>query len=162
MEKENTNFALEQLSRLQTFNVKTIVDLTPYAKIGSYSNLIEECEIKIICAVGFYLDKFVPLSYKTDSVSDLVEKLSKRIEVGIGERRYKPGVIKVAANSPTLTDRQLRFFEAAAILQKKYKIPIATHSPRGGLDHLEILIQMGATPSRLYLSHPKTKLMIQI
>jgi phosphotriesterase-related protein len=152
-EKENTDFALKQLTRLHRFNVKTIVDLTPYAKVGSYKKLIEQCDINIICAIGFFLDKFVPSSYKTISVSDLVEKLSRKIEVGIGENRYKPGIVKIAANSPNLNDRQLRFFEVAAILQNRYKIPIATHSPHGGLEHLEILIQMGAIPSQLYLSH---------
>ena len=31
-EQENTDFALKQLNLLKKFNVKTIVDLTPYAK----------------------------------------------------------------------------------------------------------------------------------
>lgn len=79
--------------------------------------------------------------------------MSKKIERGIGENKYKPGVIKIAASSADLSKRQLRFFEAAVSLQKKYKIPIATHSPSGGLEHLEVLMQMGVLPEHLYLSH---------
>lgn len=152
-EKENTEFVKKQIERLRPFNVKTIVDLTPYARISSYKNLISQCDINLICSMGFFLDKYVPASYRNMSVSDLVEKLSKKIEVGIGENRYKPGIIKIAASNAKLSDRQMRFFEAAAILQRKYKLPIATHSPHGGLEHLKILIQMGASPEHLYLSH---------
>lgn len=152
-EKENTEYVRKQIEKLKAFNVGTIVDLTPYAKIGSYKNFINQCDINIICAMGFFLDKYVPASNKNASVSDLVEKLSKKVEIGIGENKYKPGIIKIAASSSKLSDRQIRFFEAAAILQRKYKIPIATHSPFGGLEHLKTLMQMGATPEHLYLSH---------
>ena len=73
--------------------------------------------------------------------------------MGIGENKYKPGIIKIAASSPKLSDRQKNFFETAVILQKKYKLPIATHSPHGGLEHLKILMQMGVNTEHLYLSH---------
>lgn len=152
-EKENTEYVKKQIEKLTAFNVGTIVDLTPYAKIGSYKNFISQCNINIICAMGFFLDKYVPASYKNASVSELVEKLSKKVEVGIGENKYKPGIIKIAASNSKLSDQQMRFFEAAAVLQRKYKIPIATHSPFGGLEHLKILLQMGAIPEHLYLSH---------
>lgn len=140
--------------------VRTIVDLTPYAKIGSYKNVIDNSDINIICAIGFYLDKFIPASYKSDSVSNLVEKLSKKIELGIGENRYKPGIIKIAANHSKLNEKQMKYFEVATILHNKYKIPIATHSPYGGLEHLQILIQMGANPEHLYLSHLENEISI--
>ena len=152
-EKENTEFVKKQIEKLREFNVSTIVDLTPYAKIGSYKNFINQCDINLICAIGFFLDKYVPVSYKNMSVSDLVEKSSKKIELGIGENKYKPGIIKIAASSAKLSDRQMRFCEAAVILQRKYKLPIATHSPHGGLEHLKILMQMGANPEHIYLSH---------
>ncbi|MDD2413264.1 MAG: hypothetical protein PHR79_10180 [Bacteroidales bacterium] len=152
-EKENTEYVKKQIEKLMAYNVGTIVDLTPYAKIGSYKNFINQCDINIVCAMGFFLDKYVPASYKNASVSDLVEKLSKKVEIGIGENKYKPGIIKIAASSSKLSDRQMRFFEAAVILQKKYKIPIATHSPFGGLEHLKTLLQMGAIPEHIYLSH---------
>jgi phosphotriesterase-related protein len=152
-EKENTEYVKKQIEKLRIFNVGTIVDLTPYAKIGSYKNFINQCDINIICAIGFYIDKHIPASYKNASVSELVEKLSKKIEVGIGENKYKPGVIKIAASNPKLSDRQKRFYEAATILHKNYRIPLATHSPSGGLEHLKVLIQMGAIPEHLYLSH---------
>ena len=152
-EKENTEYVKKQIEKLKAFNVKTVVDLTPYAKIGSYKNFINQCDINIICATGFFLEKYVPASYKNASVSDLVEKLSRKIEVGIGENKYKPGIMKIAANSSKLSDRQMRFFEAVAILQRKYKIPIATHSPHGGLEHLKTLMQMGVAPEHVCLSH---------
>lgn len=152
-EKENTEYVKKQIEKLTAFNVGTIVDLTPYAKIGSYKNFISQCNINIICAMGFFLDKYVPASYKNASVSELVENLSKKVEVGIGENKYKPGIIKIAASNSKLSDQQMKFFEAAAVLQRKYKIPIATHSPFGGLEHLNILLQMGAIPEHLYLSH---------
>ncbi len=152
-EKENTEYVKKQVERLKRFNVRTIIDLTPYAKIGSYKSFINQCDINLICAVGFFLDKYVPASYKNLSVSDLVEILSEKIEVGIGENKYKPGIIKIAASSPILSDRQKRFFETAVILQKRYKLPIATHSPHGGLEHLKFLMQMGVNTEHLYLSH---------
>lgn len=159
-EKENTEYVKEQIEKIKTYNVKTIVDLTPYAKIGSYKNFINDCNINVICAIGFFLDRYIPNSYKNLTVSELVEKFSRKIEVGIGVNKYKPGVIKIASSSPVLNVRQERFFETAVILQKKYNIPIATHSPCGGLNHLKILMQMGARPEHLYLSHVENEINI--
>lgn len=152
-EKENTEYIQKQIEKLKKWNVRTIVDLTPYAEIDSYWNFIDQCDINILCAVGFFLDRYVPSSYRNLRVSDLVEILSQKIENGIGENRYKPGIIKIAAGSPGLSDCQKKYFETAVVLQKKYKLPIATHSPRGGLEHLKILMQMGADTEHLYLSH---------
>lgn len=160
-ESENMEFVKMQLKKLKDYNVRTIVDLTPYAKIGSYEKLIDQCDINIICSIGFYLDKFVPASYKTASTSELVEKLSKKIETGTGKNKYKPGIIKIASNSPRLNGRQMKYFETAVILQRKYKIPIATHSPFGGVEHLDILMQMGAVPEHLYLSHLENEINIK-
>lgn len=160
-EHENTEFALQQINLLKPYNVNTIIDLTPYAKLDAYQNLIDSCNINIICAVGFYLDKLVPKSYKTASVSELVDKLSKKIEIGIGKNKYKPGIIKIAANSAALTSNQMKYFEVACILHQKYNIPIATHSPNGGLKHLNILLQMGAKPEHLYLSHLENSINIK-
>lgn len=152
-EKENMEFVNKQIEKVKFYNVNTIVDLTPYAKFGTYKNFINECDINIICPIGFYLDKYIPKTYKNASVSELVEKLSKRIECGIGKYKYKPGIIKLAANNPNLNNQQIKFFEVAAILQKKYHIPVATHSPKGGLQHLIYLTQLGALSEHIYLSH---------
>lgn len=153
-EQENTDFALKQLNLLKKFNVKTIVDLTPYAKFSPYKNLIENCnDFNIISSVGFYLDKFVPKQYKIDNVETLVNKLSKKIECGVGSEKCRPGVIKIAAKNESLSRNELKFFEVASILQQKYNIPIATHSPKGALNHIKTLINFGADPNHIYLSH---------
>jgi predicted metal-dependent phosphotriesterase family hydrolase len=47
----------------------------------------------------------------------------------------------------------MKFFQVVSILQKTYNIPIATHSPKGGLNHLNILLSFGADPDHIYLSH---------
>ena len=160
MEKENTEFVIQQIERLKKYNVNTIVDLTPYAKIGAYKKLLQQCDINLICATGFFLDKTVPTSYKRASLDELVEKISKKIECGIGDNKYKPGVLKIAANGEKLNERQLMFFEVVAILHKKYKIPIATHSPRGALNHLKTLANFGADPKHIYLSHVENEITI--
>ena len=159
-EKENTEFAKKQIEQLKKYNVETIVDLTPYAKIGLYKKLIQQCDINIICATGFFLDKTVPTSYKNATLNELVEKFSRKIENGIGENKYKPGVLKVAASSEKLNQRQMKFFETAVILHKKYQLPIATHSPFGALNHLKILLNFGADPKHVYLSHVENEVNI--
>lgn len=153
LEKQNSEFALNQLKKLQAYGVQTLVDLTPYAKVGTYENVIEESDINIICAVGVYLGKLIPSEYKRLSVDGLVKKMAKKIEVGSGKKHYKPGVIKIAASGAALSEYEKRFFKAAAIIQQQFHLPIATHSPHGALNHLEYLLEVGAEPKHIYISH---------
>ena len=37
-------FTLNELKKLERYNVKTIVDLTPYTPIGNYERIIKETE----------------------------------------------------------------------------------------------------------------------
>ena len=159
-EKENTQFVMKQIEKLKKHNVNTIVDLTPYAKIGAYNELLQKCDINLICAIGFFLDKTIPNSYKRASRDELLQKLSKKIEHGIGKNKYKPGILKIAASSERLNEQRMLFFEVVAILQRKYKIPIATHSPFGSLKHLKTLIDYGADPKYIYLSHVENEVSI--
>lgn len=146
-------FTIEQLAALEKHGVKTIVDLTPYTSPDQYTKVLEVTSINIICCVGFYLPKYIPTLYKKASVGELVKWLSNRIVDGKGKNRILPGILKVAGQNPQMNSLEEKFFATVAILQREYSLPIATHSPKGALSHIDYLIRVGANPEHVFCSH---------
>ncbi len=146
-------FAISQLDALQQHNVKTIIDLTPYTTPGIYEKVLEKKDINIICCIGFYLNKYVPSAYRVASLQELVSRLSKQIEEGRGRTGIRPGILKVAGQHSSMTTLEQKFFTTVGILQQEHHIPIATHSPKGALSHLDCLLQAGANPEHIFFSH---------
>lgn len=147
------SFTLEQLNSLKKYGVQTIIDLTPYTPLGSYKQILENAEVNIICCTGFYLGKYIPKSYKEASTLDLVRQLSKQLQLGRGSTGIRPGILKVAGQGEVLTQVEERLFTVVGILQNEFKIPVATHSPKGANSHLHQLIKAGANPEHIFISH---------
>lgn len=146
-------FTIEQLHALQKHNVGTIVDLTPYTSLDHYSRVLETTDINIVCCIGFYLSKYIPHSYKTAKVDELVNWLSKKIIDGRGRDHIYPGIFKVAGQNSYMTPLEERLFTTVGILQREHNLPIATHSPKGALLHIKHLIKAGADPEHIFCSH---------
>lgn len=152
-QNKNTEFVLNELEKLKAFGVKTIVDLTPYSEIGRFTEVIEQCDLNIICSVGFYLNRYVPSDLRRNNVNQLISKLGHKIEMGMSKKIYKPGIIKIAAANSILNDDEIKYFSVASELAKIYQLPIATHSPKGTYEHYEFLLRNGVLPDKIYLSH---------
>lgn len=150
---KSETFTLSQLRAIQHFNVKTIVDLTPYTTPANYSAVLRGTDLNIITCVGFYLQRYIPSPLRQLSVHELCKRLARHIENGRGNIKVRPGILKVAAHGADLTNLESRCFNTVSILQRQYRLPIATHSPKGALSHLQELIRAGADPEHVFLSH---------
>lgn len=146
-------YTVNELKKLKKYNIKTIVDLTPYTSLSKYDHILRTKDVQIICCIGFFLSKYVPYQYKRKTVPELVNILSRQIENGVRGSKIKPGIFKIASQRVQLSTLEKRFFDTIGILQKKYHFPIATHSPKGALNHIKRLIDAGANPKHIFISH---------
>lgn len=150
---QSEEFTIRELKKIENRNIKTIVDLTTYTTPNNYTNVLKNVNLNIVCCIGFYLSKYIPASYKNASVSQLISKLAVQIENGRGRSTIKPGILKIAGRDGFLSAPEKRYFKTVAELQKRYNLPIATHSPKGALVHLNELVLNGANPNHIFISH---------
>jgi phosphotriesterase-related protein len=123
--------------------------------------------VHVIAPTGAHAEKHYPerhwtLKLPTDEIAGL---FAADIDVGIDALDYgspvvkrtqvRAGVIKVAGSAATLSERDQRIFEAAAIAQRVTGCPILTHCEggRGGTEQVAWLERHGARPAHIALSH---------
>lgn len=147
-----------QIQKLKEHGIRTIVDLTTYVLPDQFVPFLLEEDFNIICCAGYYTKNKVPKSYLKLDDSVLTDKLLGKVVKGIGKYRIKPSIIKVASSGRNLDQFERNIFTAAARVQQTTKLPIATHSPRGGRKQLEHLLKNGANPKKVFFSHMEMEL----
>lgn len=152
-QKQMESFLLKELIDLHKLGVSMVFDLTPYTKVYNYYNVIDESPVTIASCIGFYTPRYVPADLRNSSTSTLVSLLSNRIEKGVGRRRIKPSILKVAAQKDELSDIEEKFFRVVSILSDLYHMPIALHAPKESLSHVRRLVDMGANPRLIMVAH---------
>jgi phosphotriesterase-related protein len=151
-------YVAERLQEVASQRVRTIIDLTTYVLPDVFLDGIARVPINIICCAGYYLQNRVPAVYHSLDVAGLADKLRAKVKDGIGSRRVKPGIIKVASAGRTLSRFESNSLRAAGIIQRECGLPVATHACRGGRQQLEVLIDAGANPRKVFLSHVEMEL----
>ncbi|CAK7046705.1 hypothetical protein [uncultured Tissierella sp.] len=152
--EENTKYALKLLDKVSKYNIDYIVDLTPYASLNKYLDIIDNSPVEIICCIGFYCGRQVKASDKRKTVEELYQSLRNKYIKGISNRKIKPGIIKIATNSRNqLKDYECRFINAAIKLSNEFNLPIAFHCPNNTYDHFCELLKMGVNPRLLMICH---------
>ncbi|MEM6506726.1 MAG: hypothetical protein AAF711_14915, partial [Planctomycetota bacterium] len=112
--------------------------------------------VPIVMATGRHLEQYYPaddphLALDRDGLSAL---MIREIEQGVDG--FRCGVIKVAGSANQLSDAEREAFIAAAHAQKATGCPVLTHTEAdaGGVwDQVKTLIDHGATPGKVVLSH---------
>ena len=151
--KESIEFTLKSLERLNEVGVEYIVDLTPYANVNQFLDIIKNTPIKILCCIGFYCGRFVSSDDKKKSVQELYNELRAKYTNGMGKEKIKPFILKIATNTNIMKPYEKRFAMAAIKLSNEYDIPIAFHCPFNTFFHYNELLQMGVNPKRLIICH---------
>ena len=151
--KENIEFSLNNLEKLNGTGVQYLVDLTPYADVNQYLDIIKRSPIKILCCIGFYCGKLVLNIDKQKSVQELYTDLKSQYVNGISKESLKPSVIKIATNTNIMKPYERRFAMAAIKLSNESGIPIAFHCPFNTFFHYNEMLQMGIDPNRLIICH---------
>lgn len=161
--------AVAELEPARALGLAAIVDATPAAAGRNPLKLAEisrRTGIHVVAATGVHLARYYDPESWTEhaSVDDLATRFEADIVDGIDahdargttvERTaYRAGVIKISG-SPTLTERERRVFEAAAIAHGRTGCPILTHCTGGlgALEQVRFLAGHGVDPRHVTLSH---------
>jgi phosphotriesterase-related protein len=155
---------VEALGEAKSQGLRTLVDATGTdmgRDVELQKIVSERLGINIICATGFYTEKYGKAGYfkfrsmNYDIVAELCETLVKEITQGIGNTGIKAGVIKVATGHARISSYEEKVLKAAARAQKETGVPIITHTESGtmGPEQAELLISEGADPKRIVIGH---------
>jgi len=152
------SFAESELWKLVNAGGKTIVDVMPKydRQVSWYQELASRVDIQIILSTGFYLEKmemYVHPEHREWSEGQMHEKMLAELTQGIQGSDVKAGVIKVAGDLPALTAFEQRVMRAAARAQQQTGVPICTHACAGAANQFDLLVESGADPQRIYMSH---------
>ncbi len=156
-ERQSLTFALQLLKDAERVGVNTIVDLSPTRDVRLYQQLAKEVSVNIIVSTGAYLQRRMPESLIKLSEAEFKAKMKREISEGIDGTGIRAGIIKVAAQNTPLTTWEMEKFRAAGQVQKELDVPVATHATHNPGNHLDILMQNGANPRRLYFCHSEAK-----
>lgn len=150
--------------------VRTMVDAMP-AGSGRDPERLTRISIttgmRIVAATGLHTDKYYEAVEwaGAESAELLAARFIADIEEGIDRHDYRgeqiertearAGLVKVASLSETLSERDLRLFEAGSMTTAVTGAPILTHTEggHGGLHQIEALLGHGTSPGRIAISH---------
>lgn len=150
---ESVEFAAALLNDAARVGIETVVDLTPFRPIDMYEEIAKRTPVKIVASTGFYRRSKTPKwMADMDDEYQIEEHMLKEAVEGIGGTKIRAGIIKIAEESAIFSNWEKKVFRAAARIQNKIDIPIATHTGNA-LEQFELLINSGANPSRVFFSH---------
>ena len=134
--------------------IQTLVDLTPHRPIDLYQQIAKQVRVKIVPSTGFYRRAKIPkrLADMNDE-NQMHEYMLKEVTEGISGTNIRAGIIKIAGERTPLSDWEKKVFRAAARVQKTTGVPIATHDGSGAREQFDLLVQSGANPRRVFISH---------
>lgn len=157
-QRKMEEYVLCELDHAYKQGISVICDLTAYTKPYNYYNIIERSPVNIVSCLGFYTPRYVPAQLRNQDLKAILRSYSKIIENGIGTRKIKPGILKIAAQSQELTPVEHKFFKVIAQLSREYNLPVALHAPKGALTHSCSLISEGVRPNKLFVAHTETNI----
>lgn len=162
--------ALAEVGECAAAGVSMMVDAMPAASGRHPARLVAitaATGVQIVATTGLHTAKYyeaVPWT-RDESPQQLASRFIADIDVGIDRFDYmadtvdrtdvRAGVIKVAALTESLTDRDQRLFEAAAIAQARTGAPILTHTEGGfgALNQIQALQRLGVDLNAVAVSH---------
>ncbi len=149
--------AIVQLTAAKAGGLGTIIDATPM-DLGRDVALLREVSkasgVNIVCATGVWFD--VPRTFWLMTPEEMARLFVREIEEGIEGTGARAGVIKVASHIGGVTPQAELVLRAAAITQRETGVPITCHAyapERVGDRQLDVLIDAGVDPGRIYIGH---------
>ena len=162
--------AIAELAPAQALGLRSVVDAMPF-DAGRDAELLagisRRSGVHVIAPTGAHAEKHYPERHWTLKlpVDEIAGLFAADIDVGIDALDYgspvvkrtphRAGVIKVGGSAATLSGRDQRTFEAAAIAQRVTGCPILTHCEggKGGTEQVAWLERHGARAAHIALSH---------
>jgi len=156
--------AIEELSAFGAAGGRTIVDLT---NVGlrrdplDVRRISESTGVQVVMGCGWYREPYYPAEALIDrtSTDELAERLIDEIEHGLDGTDVRPGIIgEIGSHKDFVTAQEERVFRAAGRAAARTGLAVSTHSVASpiGLQHLRLLCEEGADPSRVVIGHSDT------
>ena len=151
--EESVNFVVEKLNDAARVGIDTLVDVGPYRPIDLYEQIAKRSKVKIIVSTGFYRQsKLPPWFADMKEENAMVDYMTKEVTEGVGNTKYRAGIIKVAQEHNPMSGWETKVFTAAASVQKKTGVHIVTHTGNA-VEQFDLLTKQGADPKCIYFSH---------
>lgn len=163
----------EAVAEVQTCvaaGVRTMVDAMPAAS-GRDPERLSRVSIftgmRVVAATGLHTAKYyedVPWT-REETPEQLATRFIADIQEGIDQNDYRgetvdrtgirAGLVKVASLAESLSEQEVRLFEAASITHRETGVPVLTHTEGGlgGVEQVQRLLDFGIGPHRIALSH---------
>lgn len=162
--------AVAELADCTAAGVGAMVDAMPCASgrdVVRLAAVSERSGLHLIATTGLHTEKYYPgqrwaLEAPAEVLADL---FTADIEHGIDRFDYtgpviertahRAGILKIVTSGTTITDRDRRLFEAAALTHERTGVPILTHCEEGSgaVEQLALLAELDVPLDRVVLSH---------
>lgn len=167
---ESVENGIMELKQFYADGGRAMVDSMPSdsgRNVLKLAEISEGSKVHILCPTGLHLAKYYDHGHWSHhySVDQITRLFIADIEDGIDRFDYsgpcvertahKAGLIKIATEGPTFTERDDKIFEAAANAHRQTGAPILTHVEQGigALEQTEKLSGFGVDLSKVVLSH---------
>ncbi len=162
--------AVAEVMHCVAAGVGAMVDAMPCAsgrQVLRLATVSERSGLHIIATTGLHTEKYYPgQRWALEASAEvLAELFVADIETGIDRFDYtgpvvertdhRAGILKIVTSGSTITARDRRLFEAAALTHQRTGIPILTHCEDGvgAPEQLDLLAKLGVPLNRVVLSH---------
>lgn len=164
------DLAVAALEGLRERGYGTVVDLSPYDVVGrdadgSNAALLKEISersgLHIVSGTALYLESWTPAWARGATVDEIVDRLVRDIEVGIGGSGVRAGILgEQATGLGEMSEHEERALRAAARASIRTGAAIMTHTTHGtlALRQVEILGEEGVDLERVVVGHMDTQL----
>jgi len=161
--------AIDELRAYKSAGGQSIFDLT---NIGlrrdpaGVRRISEATDVHIVMGCGWYRQPFYPAEELIDRTPTqaLADRLLDEIANGLDGTGVRPGIIgEIGSNKDFVSAQEERVFRAAGRAAAHSGLAVTTHSVASpvGLEHLRILCEEGAEPSRVAIGHSDSYLNLE-
>jgi phosphotriesterase-related protein len=165
-EERRVQDAVDQLRKLKSRGVDTIVDVTVLGlgrNIPRIQRIAAQADLNILVATGLYVFNDLPmyLQFRTPGSrfydSDImIDMFLKDINEGIADTGVKAAILKCATDYQGVTRGVERVMRAVAKVHRETGVPITTHTDaktQSGLAQQRIFEEEGVDLSRVLIGH---------
>ena len=134
----------------------TVVDVSGIGigrDIEFYVCLSRYTKVNIVACTGFWAERKILPYFAERGIDYHTELFVKELTQGMGTTMVKAGVIKVGNSGDRFTRLEEMTYRAAARASRRTGAAIVTHGTQFAKKQAEILLDEGADPTRVIISH---------
>jgi phosphotriesterase-related protein len=153
---------VDELGPFHEAGGRTIVDVTP-SHLSREPEILRDISnrtgVQVVMGGGYYLASSHPDHVATRSPEDLTDELVAEWKNGADGTGIRPGIIGEVGTWDPLQDEEIKVLRSVAWASIATGLPISIHLHPWGLEGtkvLDILLEEGAAPERIYLGHMNT------